>query len=153
MENILCVFLCLKKSYSQVHTLSTHGTSYTHSYYRTAKKIIRHLSNISFLRTCKSLNVIPNGLRAKNILENTNNCPAAKKLTQQHGRQWLQLAINTQYHRLYKTRQYVFPLIQHEDQEIVRFQNSLNETKQRKLQQLHQLLTSHNDSKTYRLKR
>ena len=107
-----------------------------HSYYRTAKKIIRHLSNISFLRTCKSLNVIPNGLRAKNKLANTTDCPAAKKLTQQHSRQWLQLAINTQYHRLHKTRKYVFPLIQHEDQEIVRFQNSLNETKQRKLQQL-----------------
>ena len=101
------------------------------SYYRTAKKIVRHLSNISFLRTCKSLNVIPNGLRAINKLANSTDCPAAKKLTQKHRRQWLQLAINTQYHCLYKTRRYVFPLIQHEDQEIVRFQNSLNETKQR----------------------
>jgi hypothetical protein len=48
----------------------------------------------------------------------------------------LQLAIDTQYYRLNRIRQYVFPLNEHEDRGITTLQNSLYETKQRKLQQL-----------------
>ncbi|CAB4045691.1 Hypothetical predicted protein, partial [Paramuricea clavata] len=108
----------------------------TLSSYRIAKKMIRHFSNITFLRTCKSHKVIPYGLRATNVLINTSKSPLAEKLVLKHSRQWLQLAIDTQYTQLSKIRRYVFPLVYQEDRDIVQLQNSLNRTKERKLQQL-----------------
>ena len=72
----------------------------TISYYRIAKKMTRHLSNISFLRTCKTYNLIPNGLRATNVLAYTTNSPLAAKLVLKHSRQWLQLALDIQYSQL-----------------------------------------------------
>ncbi|CAB4022578.1 Hypothetical predicted protein [Paramuricea clavata] len=108
----------------------------THSSYRIAKKIVRHHSNISFLRTCKYFKVIPNGLQANNILAHTTNSRLAESLALKHSRQWLQLAINTQYDRLSKIRGCVFPLNQQEDHDITRLRNSLAETKESKLKQL-----------------
>lgn len=106
------------------------------SNYRIAKKIVRHLSNISFLRTCKYVKVIPKGLQAVNILRNTTNSPLAATLARKHSRQWLQLALDTQYHRLSRIRSDVFPLNYHEDQQLTKFQESLREKKQRKIQYL-----------------
>jgi hypothetical protein len=108
----------------------------TLSSYRIAKKMIRHFSNITFLRTCMSHKVIPYGLRATNVLINTSKSPLAEKLALKHSRQWLQLAIDTQYTQLSKIRRYVFPLFYQEDRDIVQFQNSLTRTKERKFQQL-----------------
>ena len=106
------------------------------SSYRIASKIVRHLSNIRFLRTCKSLKLIPNGLRAPNILRNITNSPLAEKLAMKHSRQWLQLAIDTQYYQLRGIRSSVFPLNQQESEQIQRLENTLEETKQHKLHQL-----------------
>jgi hypothetical protein len=108
----------------------------TLSSYRTAKKMIRHYNNISFLRTCKSLKLIPNGLRATNVFLNTTNSPLAEKMANKHSRQWLQLAIDIQYSRLHKINRCIFPLNYHQYQEITRFESSLNDIKERKLQQL-----------------
>jgi hypothetical protein len=98
--------------------------------------MVRLLSNISFLRTCKSLKIIPNGLRATNVLKNTFNSSSARKLADKHSRQWLQLTIDSQYHRLAKIRRYIFQLNHQEHLQIVNFQDSLQQTKQCKLQQL-----------------
>ncbi|CAB4037041.1 Hypothetical predicted protein, partial [Paramuricea clavata] len=68
------------------------------------KNKVRLLSNISFLRNCKSLKIIPNGLRATNVLKNTVNSSSARKLADKYSRQWLQLMIESQYHRLAKIR-------------------------------------------------
>ena len=106
------------------------------SCYRTAKKIVRHLSNISFLRTCKYVKVIPKGLQALNVLANTTNSPLAKTLARKHSRQWLQLALDTQYHRLSRIRSSVFPMNYDEDQQLTKLKESQREKKQGKIQKL-----------------
>ncbi|CAB4034108.1 Hypothetical predicted protein, partial [Paramuricea clavata] len=57
-------------------------------------------------------------------------------MANKHSRQWLQLAIDIQYSRLHKIDRFVFPLNYHQYQEITRFESSLNDIKDRKLQQL-----------------
>lgn len=104
------------------------------SYYRIAKKIVRNQSHIDFLRICKREKVIPKGLRATNILVNTTNSPLAETLALKHSRQWLQLALDTQYYRLSHIQQCVFPMSFCEDQQLITLRNSLREKKQRKLQ-------------------
>ena len=99
------------------------------SSYRTAKTMIRLSSDISFLRTCKTLKVIPKGLRAKNVLKYTCNSPAADKMSQKHRRKWLRLAIDSQYHRLAKIRRFAFPLNNVEDKQITNHRISLRKAK------------------------
>ena len=64
------------------------------------------------------------------------NSRLAESLALKHSRQWLQLAINTQYDRLSKIRGCVFPVNQQEDHDITRLRNSLAKTKEHKLKQL-----------------
>ena len=106
------------------------------SYYRTAKKFIRIKSNIGFLRDCKRKQLIPQGLRAPNVLKHTTNSPLAEALATKHSRQWLQLALDTQYYLLSSIQGCIFPLNQMEDQQISAYKDQLKETKTRKLQTL-----------------
>ena len=106
------------------------------SSYSIAKKIIRHLSHISFLRSCRRLKIIPNGLRATNILANTTNSSSAESLALKHSRQWLQLALDTQYQQLARIRAFVFPLNYSDDQQLTKLKNTLKERKDQKLERL-----------------
>ena len=112
------------------------ASKHSYSCYSIAKKIIRHQSNISFLCTCKRLNLIPNELKATNVLANTTNSPLAESLALKHSRQWLQLSLDTQYYQPSKIRSYVFPMNYHEDKQLKKLQNSLKLTKSCKLQKL-----------------
>ena len=53
-----------------------------------------------------------------------------------HSRQWLQLALDTQYHLLERNKRYVFPLNMLDHQRISTFQHNLKEIKTRKLRNL-----------------
>lgn len=79
---------------------------------------------------------MPNGLRATNVLLNTTNSPLAENLATKHSRQWLQLALDTQYYRLSKIQNGVFPMNCQEDKQLTQLFNSLKDKKQRKIQSL-----------------
>jgi hypothetical protein len=87
-EEVLVLF------YKTPLTLKQFMATMTLSPYRTAKKMIRHCNNISFLHTCKSLKLIPNDLRATRVFLNTTNSPRAQKMANKHSRQWLEVAID-----------------------------------------------------------
>ena len=106
------------------------------SYYRTAKTFIRIKSNIGFLRDCKRKRLIPQGLRAPNVLKYTTNSPLAEALATKHSRQWLQLALDTQYYLLSSIKGCIFPLNQMEDQRISAYEDQLKEIKTQKLRTL-----------------
>ena len=53
-----------------------------------------------------------------------------------HSRQWLQLALDTQYHPLERNKCYVLPLNILDHQRISAFQHNLKEIKTRKLRNL-----------------
>ena len=88
-------------SYINILNQAWHLNTLTHVIH-SRQKIIRHQSNISFPRACKRLNLIPNGLRATNVLANTTNSLLAESLALKHSRQWLQLSLDTQYYQLSK---------------------------------------------------
>ena len=78
---------------------------------RKLRKLAQIKSDIYFLRYCRHNNIIPNGLKAKNVLKFTLNCPQADKLALKQSKQWLNLAINIQYSRLNSiTVENFFPL-------------------------------------------
>ena len=77
--------------------------------------------------------MIPNGLRTRNLLKNTTNSPLAEDLCIKHSGQWLQLALDTQYHRLSKIRSYVFPMTQNLDQQLTTLTSSLENKRQHKI--------------------
>jgi hypothetical protein len=108
----------------------------TFSYYCTAKKMVNHQHNILFLRNCKRLKLIPNGLRATNVLAHTTNSTLAERLMMKHSKQWLQLALGTQYYNLSKIRSTVFPLSEKEDQQLERVARSLADKREHKIQSL-----------------
>jgi hypothetical protein len=89
-EEVLVLF------YKTPLTLKAAMATMTLSSYRTAKKMIRQCNNISFLHTCKSLKLIPNGLRATIVFLNKTNSPRAQNMANKHSRQWLKVAIDIQ---------------------------------------------------------
>ena len=94
----------------QLNIIRGMASPYFSTYYRSPKNLVRIQSNISFLRDCKRKHLIPQGLRASNILRHTTNSPLAEALAMKHSRQWLQLALDTQYYLLERNKRYVFPL-------------------------------------------
>jgi len=104
--------------------------------YHNAKKQIQINSNLSFLRRCRSNDLVPRGLRAKNVLKHTINCEEAEKLTNKHSKQWLQLAINVEYKRLRKYWFPFLPLNREETHNIGLFRRKLKESKDKKFASL-----------------
>ena len=138
-------FLISKMQSVQVRGEPT-NRNYISTDLRRAKKIVQCKSNISFLRRCRKSYVVPLGLRIKNSLSNTIPSDAAASLRQRQNRQWLQLALNTEYNRLQKLSMYVFPLNKSDQRHLNIFEKGLVNTKMKKLRQL--LLEKHSEMGT-----
>ena len=101
-----------------------------------ARKLLRINSNIWFLRKCRKNGLIPNGLVAKNPLQNTLNCDKAKHLAVKQSRQWLNLTLNEEYVRKDKFHKCVFPFNVDVSTVLRRYESELMSTKLKKFDSL-----------------
>ena len=104
---------------------------------RKLRKLAQIKSDIYFLRYCRHNNIIPNGLKAKNVLKFTLNCPQADELALKQSIQWLKLAINIQYRRLNSiTCDKFFPLQKNLYIQYTNLEDNLFTKKRAKLEKL-----------------
>ena len=111
------------------------------------RKLAQIVTSIYFLRQCRQHDIIPNGLRAKNVLEYTLNCEQAVKLCLKHSKQWLKLTLNIYYQRLDKIIcNKMFPLTEELQMKYNSFLDKLYAIKKSKIVKLLNKMDNNNEN-------